>query len=306
MLKDAWENFKNSHDLIKLAIARDMTTRPRDLITLPNNKNPLPKPLLEESLMAGLERTSIGGVFVLGAPGGSGKTTYLNKSIIQYQGSTCCNYNKNPVKVIHFVGEAFNGTTLRKKLHVPEGGRLTDFLPQHSWIVIDQFDLAPQEITPEMKTFIVAIAAESRNNRRFSVILAMSNPESIQIVLQLNNMDKISPFLCHPNLFKFSEDEMNEFTENMFPSLTLDQKEKVVFLAKDSCSVGYLKTVCERCPQIDMIYEKSQGNLTKMQAQWNEFTKVYETSLSIGSDQTDRTKEEVVTNHTKYFQIWKK
>ncbi len=52
-------------------------------------------------------------------------------------------------------------------------------------LIVDQVDLNKDELTPELRNFIIYLATNSRNFRKDQILFLMSNPEVLAI-LSLN------------------------------------------------------------------------------------------------------------------------
>lgn len=113
------------------------------------------------SLMCILELHT-GEVFVVGAPAGSGKTTYVIESIRKFMTSS-----KRCVKYVR-QANCSSSTAFKSMIGMPPAVCVSDYLPVGAVVVIDQVDF--NMVTAEISSFIIELATESRNTKIFHVI----------------------------------------------------------------------------------------------------------------------------------------
>lgn len=102
------------------------------------------------------------GVLLIGAPTGAGKSTYLSLAVKRYRTKNSINNNS----IYYF--DKFN-IDLFSEIGMPKGSHPSIYFPQNTLIIIDQIDLKEEQLTPELKDFIVYLATNSRNFKTYRV-----------------------------------------------------------------------------------------------------------------------------------------
>jgi predicted AAA+ superfamily ATPase len=101
-----------------------------------------------------------GGLWVLGAPAGCGKSTYLQCAINNFRQE---NKDRNVFILMGIENFQDHGIHEDKALSIPENSNLSTYLPESTLIIIDKVDSEVDGIDATMKKYIVKLAAESRN-----------------------------------------------------------------------------------------------------------------------------------------------
>lgn len=140
--------------------------------------NPRVEKILESSFM-----NKYGGLHLLVAPSGSGKTTYLRSYANRFISSGGC---------VQFFASELQG---RKQFFSAFGDEnrsmdLFEMLPKKAAIVLDQIEYQ-EKLNEDMKSLLKHLAFESRRVSGVSVIISTSSLSLAEEILQLNGNDKI-------------------------------------------------------------------------------------------------------------------
>ena len=215
---------------------------------------------------------TIGGVFVIGAPTGAGKTSCLSKAIetLKSADSTCDS------RLFYTVGLREN---FLEQLGVAPGEQISKNVPKNSVFIFDQVDLSPARLTDLMKELIVELAVQSRNAGSFHVVMLVSNAETMKIILDLNGYDKIVPAF-HSRLFQWTELEMKNLVHQMSPDWADDKTNNIVNALKTSMCAGTIftqvKTLQEQKSQ-EFSLEQTKALCSNKIMHWDNFDAVYKT-----------------------------
>ena len=164
---------------------------------------------IKTSLERGLDH---GGLYVLAAPAHSGKSAHLQEVLPKFlleNDTTAC--------VVKFdAGDVLSEANLREKLEIPKGRSFAEFLPQVSWIIIDQFDRPT--IDANECNFFTSLATSSFNsNGGFSVMISVSHAKVFKAILTCNSKMKIIP-VCDPMDFQVDADIMKTYISAVKPT----------------------------------------------------------------------------------------
>ena len=177
-----------------------------------------------------------GGITVIGAPMASGKSTYIGVAVKHVKAN-------NPQAIIKTMD---NGTSMlvSNGLHGAFGIQppkaLSTFLPKGTVLIIDQADMLPSRFDDIMQEYIVQIATNSRNSKKYTVILCVSNPEVYAILLGLNGRDKIKPLFSDPENMKWNSIQMMQYIAASLPHWTVADRERLMDLCSPAGSPGVL------------------------------------------------------------------
>lgn len=220
------------------------------------------------SLVTQLERilqSDIGGLFVLGAPCGSGKTTYLGKAIEKFQSE----YSSRKVYYLNGISEdTFSA------LGVPDG-RFSEFLPSGSVVILDQ---AESTIDPSPKVFnlLIQLAVQSRNSKVFHTIIAVSSPSLMEKILELNGGEKIYS-IAPTSLLKWDEKKQLELAEKLLPQWSPETRQSLVNKVKSSESCGILFSLANQLDGFPEDFDEGYSNVieqvNKRSNEWKEFAR---------------------------------
>lgn len=178
--------------------------------------------------------STIGGVWIVGAPSGSGKTTYIGDYIAKLRQDSW--YTS---RIAVFDGNAIVPLCLHKALSINENERLSEYIPKGYKLIIDQVDIKESLFSLEMQNYIVRLATDSRNSKRYAVLICVSDPTVMRIMLSLNNYDKISE-LCPPSYLHWNEDLVRKFIDEKYTAWEEDEKNRLFELTKSAKSCGAL------------------------------------------------------------------
>eukprot|EP01033_Poteriospumella_lacustris_P005863 gene5863-gene6471 len=175
--------------------------------------HPRGSPYLENKLATNiLERSfhsKFGGLQVLCAPSGSGKTTYLRKYANEFiRRGGHVQYYASELKSSNDFFASFGDEDRSQDLFSK--------LPLNSAIIIDQFDRCGDTVNNDLSRLLRHLALESRRTDGNIVIVSTSSLGNAETVLKLNGNNKIN--LAGPPLwFKWTEDMTNTYIDKAFP-----------------------------------------------------------------------------------------
>jgi hypothetical protein len=179
-----------------------------------------------------------GGMHVVVAPKGSGKTSQLrgvinnhihNGGAAKYFGSELSHPNEFYI--------AFGDAARRMDLF--------EIMPKRSVIVIDQLEHF-RELPREMETLLLHLALESSRTAECNVIIMLSDIKMAQIVLNLNGNHKINQAGKAAD-FQWSEREVRRFVELGCPTWNDCDKEALVKLGLLAMAPAFLQGVLSLC-----------------------------------------------------------
>lgn len=163
-----------------------------------------------------------GGLWVLGAPAGCGKSTYLQCAIDNFRQE-----NKDRHVFILMGIKNFQDHGIHKALSIPDNSDLSTYLPEGTVIIIDQIDSKVDRIDATMEDYIIKLAAESRNKRVFSLLVSVNDSSVMLKILHMNQGEKIKD-VCKPECIQWTQAQANKFIKNAFKELSPSEKNKVL------------------------------------------------------------------------------
>lgn len=208
-----------------------------------------------------------GGLFVIIAPPGSGKSTYLRNCCNQFiQSGGHVRYLSSDISTRAQFYEAFGG--------IDRSSDLFNVMPPKSVIVLDQIEkLYP--LSFEMKGLLGHLAVESRRVAEKNIVVSVSSINCAKEILSLNGYDKIQQ-VGHCQDFMWHENQIDEFLcGSIFSNLTSEQKMQIRDRAITAACPGFLYTVADR---VSSGYPKNDS-LLKLRAEqyqktWSDFCSV--------------------------------
>ncbi len=175
-----------------------------------------------------------GGVWIFGAPAGSGKTTYLGRQIQIFRSK----FPKREIVIFPNGITVIRDKKINQILGVPDNEPLSRYLPEGTVIVLEQFDISVS-LSEETKEYILDLATDSRNSKKYSVIISVSNPKTMIDLLKINGGEKVKD-VCHPKYIKWTRTEVTQYINEMFYDWTDEEKRNLIESCKLSCSPGVL------------------------------------------------------------------
>lgn len=208
----------------------------------------------------------IGGLFVLGAPCGSGKTTYLNKAIENFQ-------KKNLSRKLYYLNGISEETF--ESLDVPSGKRFSEFLPSGSVIIIDQAE-SKDDPSPKVFNLLIQLAVQSRNSKRFHTIIVVSSFKLMGDILNLNGGEKIYS-VASTALLKWDEDRQLEFAKKLLPNWSSENQKALVAKVQASGSCGILFSLSQQLKEFPQYFDdefsEEVEQIKRRASEWDEFSK---------------------------------
>lgn len=217
--------------------------------------------VVTQAIRAALE-SKTGGITIIGLPSGSGKSTYVQKAVLEFVRET-----KTQIKFTrqgHTVLQRYGLHTLLGISHLES---ISTYIPEGSVILIDQVDLDISGFDNDMSQYIVQLATDSRNTKKYSVIICVSNPEVYRRILNLNGGQKIKSLSDNPATMKWSQDQMTEYILWKYPSWTAQGRIDLLTLFSPASSPGALWDAMhkiEEDPRVTDFVDISEATKSKI------------------------------------------
>jgi hypothetical protein len=225
--KDLYDKSNTTRCSRRCSVASKIRSNCSKLMEL--NKYPvIPLHSLEIHITSAL-RDHGGGVWIFGAPEGSGKSTYLNHCIELFRKESQQNRLVCTFRGVNIL----KNRNLHLVLGVPLLESISDYIPHGTVIVIDQVDCQIEAIDSLVAEYIVELATDSRNSKCYSVIICVSCPQVMLALLKLNNMEKIKD-ICHPRAMQWRPQETEQYIEKVFLTWNKSQKNNLL----DACEIS--------------------------------------------------------------------
>lgn len=207
------------------------------------------------------------GILVVGAPYGAGKSSYVEAAVHRLRKSVLVHATKVKISSI----EDFRNT-----FSVPEGQDILSLIPDGSFLVFDQQDFHANEITSAMKDFIIRLAPESRNLKRFKVVVVVSDAETMDLVCSCNGGQKILPAI-YASEFKWDENKMKELADSIIATDDPIKSELVNLLALSKCA-GTMFDWASRVAMNHVLTQEDEQQIINEQhrknTEWDSFHKL--------------------------------
>eukprot|EP01138_Halocafeteria_seosinensis_P011682 gb/GECG01011938.1/.p1 GENE.gb/GECG01011938.1/~~gb/GECG01011938.1/.p1 ORF type:complete len:220 (+),score=27.86 gb/GECG01011938.1/:1-660(+) len=168
-------------------------------------------------------------MFVVYSPTGTGKTTYVHTYLNQWLKA-----NPNKQRYALWLTSSYS---LKSHLHIPDNS-VSRWTPDGSIVVIDAAEA--MEWDEKARASLLSLAIESRNTKKYNVIVVVSDREKADTILRLNGNDKVAP-LCAPATFQWGAEEVDKFIEDSFKCLTTSDREFLKKEAKGAACPGFLQ-----------------------------------------------------------------
>ena len=215
-----------------------------------------------------------GGVWIFGAPAGSGKTTYLGRQIQIFRSK----FPKREIVIFPNSISVIRDKKINQLLGVPDSEPLSRYLPDGTVIILDQFDIS-ESLPEETKEYILYLATDSRNSKKYSVFISVSNPETMIDLLKINGGEKVKD-MCHPTYIKWTSTEASQYIGEMFKDWTNEDKCSLLKSCRLSYSPGVLfdayKMKQSRRYSVDDVVKFAESLDEKKSKKWEEFNTIFE------------------------------
>lgn len=228
-LKDCMEEYKRSQEEIRKRIDINNRAIPSQFKAI---YVPLESIVPNEKVVNQLTTTlnqKIGGLFVVGAPTGAGKTSYLSQSI--------CKFKKKNNRPVYYIS-GFHEDCL-ESLGIPRGRMIHEYIDSDSVIVIDQVEIDADELTANLKQILVQLATQSRNSRKFHAVIIVSKPKLMEKIINLNGGEKIYAAISFSD-FQWDKVMMANLAKSLLPAFNDDDIESFVTIFESSKTPGLL------------------------------------------------------------------
>lgn len=185
-----------------------------------------------------------GGLQVLFAPPGAGKTTYLtvlgekHRKAGHYVAYTTCVADKE---------------SLYTQLNIPNTGYLlSEVIPNGGVLIMDQMESIT--VTPELRGLLLELAVDSTMTKYYKVIIAVSNKLMAKEILKLNGGEKIR-LLCKPADLMWGDDCVADYIRKSphLRDLSTTDKTWVRELGCQAAAPAFLRIIAgDDCPHLRM------------------------------------------------------
>ena len=173
-----------------------------------------------ETIHSALGNGWSGGLKLIGAPQGAGKSTIVLKEAKRFIEERCsC---QSAVVVIKSLGV----NCIHDALRIRPQDEVSDFVAERTIIIIHQADLRVKNMEA-LENYIVSIATDSYNSNKFCILMCMSTPETFRTVLTYNGGQKISK-LCRPSELKWNANQLEVLINSSFPGWSEEGKRKLL------------------------------------------------------------------------------
>ena len=172
-----------------------------------------------------------GGVHLMYAPPGSGKTTYLARTATEF---------KKKGHHVEFISCVASKEHLYDCLTIPSTSMLlSNVLPRGTIIVFDQVESSIW--SENLRSLIKEVALDSRKHKNYNVVICVSSIEVAKKVLALNGNDKIKS-MCVTQYFKWDRDLVTKFVKEsaQYKLWSHEDKVKLIELAAFAGAPGFL------------------------------------------------------------------
>lgn len=202
--------------------------------------------ILCEQIREGLDNLNGGGVAILAAPQGSGKSTYLADALMRHYKTYPWWRQLITKKVLVLTGESYlEKNTFKMALGMDPHDEISKCVPDGSTIVIDQVDVGPESISKGMTNFVTELATNSKNRKSFFVIIVVSNPKVYKTLLRCNGGEKVFSFLHRDSTtwLKWTKTQVNDFIAKKCKNTQLANE--LCLLCEDAVSPNPVKFAIE-------------------------------------------------------------
>jgi hypothetical protein len=173
-----------------------------------------------------------GGLKLIGAPQGAGKSTIVLKEAKRFIEERC--FCQNAVVVIKSLGV----NCIHDALRIRPQDEVSDFVAERTIIIIHQADLRVANMEA-LSNYIVSIATDSYNSDKFCILMCMSTPETFRQVLTYNGGQKIS-MLCQPSELKWDANKLEMLINSSFPEWSKEGKRELLEITLPAMSPGVI------------------------------------------------------------------
>ena len=207
------------------------------------------------------------GITVIAAPLGSGKSTLLRMAIETIQTSD----HKHKIKLIRNGNYVLQAQILHLCLNIPQGRRLSQFLPENSIIILDRLN-NKNESTDDMCSYLTAFAQDSYMSKKYKIVVCISDATSAKKIIACDPV--IITRLYTSIKFVWSKEQADQYVDksNWFKNIQSNDKEFILNLAeKCRYSPGLLRYVTDY-DQFTIELKKDLKSLAaSIEESWEEF-----------------------------------
>jgi hypothetical protein len=239
---------------------RALLTRDEDETIDPDSFPIIPHPGITDRVIRAVEMGfRYGGVYVFGAPTSAGKTTYVNEAVMTIR----TRYPKMIVRVFGNGKVLLADQGIHRRLGVPEDKLLSKFIMKGAVLIIDQADMSMANFEQSMCDYIVELATDSSNSKRYSVIVCVSDPHVYRTIIRLNGMEKVAPIVRDVNTVKWSKDQMKALISSGLHHWSDRDRIALVEVCAISCSPGVVKQAIILSERYSSFHDFTQSDSFK-------------------------------------------
>mmetsp|Transcript_11250 Transcript_11250/g.18424 ORF Transcript_11250/g.18424 Transcript_11250/m.18424 type:complete len:288 (-) Transcript_11250:252-1115(-) len=203
-----------------------------------------------------------GGMKVLYAPPGSGKTTHLANLAKDYQ---------QRGKHVEFISCAATKKHLYECLDIPKVSyNLSEVIPDGTVIIFDQME--SPVFGDELKSMLREVALDSRKIKNYVVIVSVSNKDVAEKILSLNGNDKITA-LGEASDFHWPREFVSDYVEQSrhYKNWRDTDKQRLVELAAKAGAPAFLfnlESLTDPNPESILDNKKILASATSYASSW--------------------------------------
>ena len=221
-----------------------------------------------------------GGVYLIAGPPGAGKSTYLLRAVEAVKAECGASLKFMYFGVDKTVG-LLSEFGLHDRIGIPRNRPLSKYLSEGTVIIIDHLDMNSL-LDEKTRSYIRGLATDSRNSRKSSVIMCVSNYDVYKEILWLNGGEKISAVFPDPLSLQWSEAQITLFVSKTLGFWTPEDQKTLVTLCLSSRSPGIISDVVatiteQRLSSFGSIDKEIIANIdtrvNKMANDWSSFAR---------------------------------
>jgi hypothetical protein len=193
-------------------------------------------PEFTQSILHSLGDGWSGGLKLIAAPAGSGKSTILLKEIVCLIGQDCfCKpFCRRQIVVIPSLMDGCIHEALKIRPDQAWSG-ISSHVAEKTLIIFPRVDCGVAEVQA-LSRYIVSMATDGYNSDRYTVFMCVSNPETFRQISEFH-IEKIYT-LCEPSLLTWDSNRLKALIDSRFPAWSEGGKKRLLDLSVSAMSPG--------------------------------------------------------------------